>query len=155
MAILCTVMEEWFGRICHHQVWYRSCYQAFSSVAKHPQKGHHMGASNSHATAYKGKGTWNTLKASTRLRFESYATVPSMVHPLHSSPSVRPTSPHGPDVTSTHIYRLSILNYRILYSYNAIASLLFIFSENWAQRWNRIRLRITKPSNVVASMSKN
>ena len=85
-----------------------------SSVAKHPQKGRPMGASNSHATAYKGKGTWNTLKASTRLRFESYATVPSMVHPLHSSPSVRPTSPHGPDVTSTHIYRLSILNYRIL-----------------------------------------
>ena len=79
-----------------------------------PPKGRHMGASNSHATAYKGKGTWNTLKASTRLRFESYATVPSMVHPLHSSPSVRPTSLHGPDVTSTHIYRLSILNYRIL-----------------------------------------
>ena len=106
MAILCTVMEEWIGKICHHQVWYRSCYQALSSVAKHPQKGHHMGASNSHATAYKGKGTWNTLKAYTRLRFENYATVPSLVHPLHSSPSVRPTSPHGPDVTS---YTITII----------------------------------------------
>ena len=65
-----------------------------------------MGASNSHATAYKGKGTWNTLKAYTRLRFESYATVPSLMHPLHSSPSVCPTSPHGPDVTS---YTITII----------------------------------------------